>query len=336
LFDNETITITVGDVDHAPVLESIGDKSVDEGDLLSFTIVASDADGDTISYSAKDLPSGSVLDSASGEFFWTPGNSASGIYSVEFIASSNGLSDNETIIITVKDQSINNPPVADFETDVTTGDAPLTVKFTDKSTNANIWSWDVNGDGVEDSNLSTFEYTYTNPGTYNVSLTVTNNDGSDAKTELNYISVSEPAELLFSMTDGEDKVVLGEELTYKISLTNTRSTELTNVQIIDTLPSGLEFVSSNGGTFDNVTNTVTFDIVSVKPSETIAVKVVAKTTSYGDFTNSATMTCDQQSLIDSMDETSVVTPEEIPEFPTIAIPVLSILGLAFVSMRRKE
>jgi hypothetical protein len=74
----------------------------------------------------------------------------------------------------------------------------------------------------------------------------------------------------------------------------------------------------------------------VKPSETIAVKVVAKTTSYGDFTNSATMTCDQQSLIDSMDETSVVTPEEIPEFPTIAIPVLSILGLAFVSMRRKE
>jgi hypothetical protein len=37
-----------------------------------------------------------------------------------------------------------------------------------------------------------------------------------------------------------------------------------------------------------------------------------------------------------MDETSVVTPEEIPEFPTIAIPVLSILGLAFVSMRRKE
>jgi uncharacterized repeat protein (TIGR01451 family) len=285
------------------------------------------------------VPTGASITS-DGVFTWTPTEAQGpGSYTFDVEVSDGEFIDNETITVTVSEVN-SGPvqpvlPVADFTVDVTSGDAPLTVKFTDKSTNANIWSWDVNGDGVEDSNLSTFEYTYTNAGTYNVFLTVTNNDGSDTKTELNYISVSEPAELLFSMTDDEDKVVLGEELTYKTSLTNTRSTELTNVQIIDTLPSGLEFVSSNGGTFDNVTNTVTFDIVSVKPSETIAVKVVAKTTSYGDIINSATMTCDQDAL-SCEDETSVVTQEEIPEFPSIAIPLVAIVGLSFVFMRRRE
>jgi uncharacterized repeat protein (TIGR01451 family) len=342
LTDNEAITVTVNEVNVAPVLAAIGSQNVDELTELSFTATASDADlpANVLTFSLSDsVPTGASITS-DGVFTWTPTEAQGpGSYTFDVEVSDGEFIDNETITVTVSEVN-SGPvqpvlPVADFTVDVTSGDAPLTVKFTDKSTNANIWSWDVNGDGVEDSNLSTFEYTYTNAGTYNVFLTVTNNDGSDTKTELNYISVSEPAELLFSMTDDEDKVVLGEELTYKTSLTNTRSTELTNVQIIDTLPSGLEFVSSNGGTFDNVTNTVTFDIVSVKPSETIAVKVVAKTTSYGDIINSATMTCDQDAL-SCEDETSVVTQEEIPEFPSIAIPLVAIVGLSFVFMRRRE
>jgi hypothetical protein len=30
------------------------------------------------------------------------------------------------------------------------------------------------------------------------------------------------------------------------------------------------------------------------------------------------------------------TPEQIPEFPTIALPVIAILGLAFIMQRRKD
>jgi PKD repeat protein len=38
-------------------------------------------------------------------------------------------------------------PVADFTADVTSGPAPLTVAFTDNSTDAESWSWDF-GDGA--------------------------------------------------------------------------------------------------------------------------------------------------------------------------------------------
>ena len=44
LFAEEPITVTVNEVNVAPVLNPIGNKSVDEGSLLSFTAVASDTD----------------------------------------------------------------------------------------------------------------------------------------------------------------------------------------------------------------------------------------------------------------------------------------------------
>ena len=44
LYDEETIVVTVGEVNVAPVLAAIGSKSVNEGVLLTFTVLASDAD----------------------------------------------------------------------------------------------------------------------------------------------------------------------------------------------------------------------------------------------------------------------------------------------------
>jgi len=81
-------------------------------------------------------------------------------------------------------------PVADFSGTPTTGYAPLTVNFTDLSTNAASWSWDF-GDGVGTSTEQNPSYTYNSAGTYSVSLTVTNSCGSDAVTKTDYITVSE-------------------------------------------------------------------------------------------------------------------------------------------------
>jgi uncharacterized delta-60 repeat protein len=61
-----TVSITVNSVNDPPVLGSIGDKSVAEGQLLSFTVSATDPDGDSLSYSAGNLPSGASFDSYSG------------------------------------------------------------------------------------------------------------------------------------------------------------------------------------------------------------------------------------------------------------------------------
>lgn len=88
--------------DKAPILAAIGAKSVNEGSLLSFTISATDPDGDRVTYSATGLPSGARLDPSTGRFIWTPGSGTADKYTVKFIATANGQTDSETITITVK------------------------------------------------------------------------------------------------------------------------------------------------------------------------------------------------------------------------------------------
>ncbi len=74
------------------------------------------------------------------------------------------------------------PPVANFKAD-TTKNAPLSVLFTDLSQNTTSRSWDINNDGIEDSNEASFVYTYNSTGTYTVNLTVSNANGTVSKTE---------------------------------------------------------------------------------------------------------------------------------------------------------
>ena len=84
-----------------------------------------------------------------------------------------------------------NPPVAGFDASTTSGDAPLAVAFTDRSTNApTSWSWTF-GDGATSAEQNPV-HTYTAPGTYTVSLMVANTAGSDSATKT--IVVTEPGE----------------------------------------------------------------------------------------------------------------------------------------------
>ncbi len=67
LSDNETITVTVNEVNQAPVLNAIGDKVVDELALLTFTAGATDADlpANTLSYSlGAGAPAGASITAA--------------------------------------------------------------------------------------------------------------------------------------------------------------------------------------------------------------------------------------------------------------------------------
>jgi len=88
-----------------PVLVPIGDKKVNEGTLLQFTISATDPNGEELTYSASNLPSGSSFDPVTHTFRWVPASGQAGIYTgVRFTVIDNGTpqaSSSEDITISV-------------------------------------------------------------------------------------------------------------------------------------------------------------------------------------------------------------------------------------------
>ncbi|TLN18080.1 tandem-95 repeat protein, partial [bacterium] len=96
-----TVSITVTGANDAPVLASIGAKNISENSLLSFTVSATDIDGDVLAYSATGLPSGANFDPATRTFTWTPSYSQAAAYTVNFTVSDGKLNDTEAVAITV-------------------------------------------------------------------------------------------------------------------------------------------------------------------------------------------------------------------------------------------
>jgi hypothetical protein len=110
--DQEVITVSVGDVNLPPALTAIGDRIVNEGDTLRFTVSASDPDGDQLTYTAGNLPTGAAFDGTTGEFFWAPEFNRAGIYPhILFSVLDDGqpaAGDQEEMGITVGE--VNRPP----------------------------------------------------------------------------------------------------------------------------------------------------------------------------------------------------------------------------------
>ena len=106
--DAESVTITVGDSNRAPVLAPIGDRTVSAGETLTLQLSASDADGDALGFGVTDLPAGASLQDhgdGTATFSWTPDLSQLGSVSVGFDVTDSGippLSDSERITITVE------------------------------------------------------------------------------------------------------------------------------------------------------------------------------------------------------------------------------------------
>ncbi|MGH7438182.1 MAG: putative Ig domain-containing protein, partial [Polyangiaceae bacterium] len=97
--------------DHPPTLQPIGDKSVTEGQLLTFGVSATDPDSsDTLTYSASNLPSDASFDPGTRAFSWTPTAAQVGTYPlVHFSVSDGTLSDAGDITITVAPAAVPPP-----------------------------------------------------------------------------------------------------------------------------------------------------------------------------------------------------------------------------------
>ena len=100
-----------------PALDTIGNKTVNEGELLEFTVTATDPDGDNLTCSASNLPPGAEFYPSSQIFSWAPEYSQVGVYSnVLFTVTDDGnppLSDEEEITITVERNAPDEPSCED-------------------------------------------------------------------------------------------------------------------------------------------------------------------------------------------------------------------------------
>lgn len=115
-----------------------------------------------------------------------------GLYSVALTASNTSgvtrLVKPNYILVT----SPPTPPVVDFTGDPISGEAPLTVQFTDLTTNSpTSWEWELNPFGARSVQQNPI-ITYTSPGFKSITLTAVNNDGTGRLTKTNYINVTSP------------------------------------------------------------------------------------------------------------------------------------------------
>lgn len=124
-------------LNHAPVIQSIGTVEAGEGLLTRVVVMASDADGQPLTYSATSLPAGATFTPATQRFEWTPDFDDAGDHVVRFIARDNGFpvaaADTEVVVVRVRDRSPgenlapNFDPIADRAAFVGT---PLQFKVT--------------------------------------------------------------------------------------------------------------------------------------------------------------------------------------------------------------
>jgi PKD repeat protein len=117
--------------------------------------------------------------------------SKEGIYTVTLTASNAGGSVTKARYnyITLTAPTTTKPPVVSFWVSRTSGKAPITIGFTDASTNTpTAWNWNF-GDGTSSTQKNP-RHTYTKAGTYTITLKASNAGGSGTKTRTNYVKIT--------------------------------------------------------------------------------------------------------------------------------------------------
>jgi len=261
LTDSETITITVAEVNQAPILGSIGNQNVNEGQLLSFTVSGSDADGDTLTYTTDPLPTGATFTGSS--FTWIPGLDQAGTYTVTFTVTDGTASDSEDVVITVN--NINQAPVLDLIGSQSVDEGQLlsfVISATDPDGDSLTYAADPLPTGATFSESS---FTWTpgldQSGTYTVTFTVTDSNGSSDSEEVT-ITVNNVNQVPVLDLIGSQSVDEGQLLSFVISATDPDGDSLTYAA--DPLPTGATFSESSftwtPGLDQSGTYTVTFTV----------------------------------------------------------------------------
>ena len=165
---------------------SANNTSVTTDETVSFTDLSSDASSWSWTFEGG-TPATSILQNPSVSYA-TAGN-----YKVTLVATNNDGSDTKSVDNYIQVNEAGVAPAADFSADNTSITTGETVTFSDLSTNEpTSWSWIFDGGTPGTSTQQNPTVTYNSAGTYKVTLTATNDFGSDIKTVDSYIEVNDP------------------------------------------------------------------------------------------------------------------------------------------------
>ena len=253
--DSEVVKITVIDAgNQAPVLDSIGPKTVAEAETLKFRVHATDPDGDIPALFVRNNPANSTfVDSGNGAgtFTFAPNYEQADTYMVTFVATDGELQDSELVEITVTET--NRAPVLD-SIGPKMVDEGQTLEFRTSATDADGDSIIITADSIPDnatfvdsgngSGSFTFNPDYTQAGTYTVTFVAW--DGTLADSEAVQITVNEVGNQAPELDSTGPKTVMeGDTLEFRIHATDA---DLDSI-ILDTLdvPLNAVFVDSGNG-----------------------------------------------------------------------------------------
>ncbi len=303
------VTITVNNVNRAPVLASIGPRSVNEGQSLNFGVSASDPDANVPALTAENLPANATFSdngNGTGTFIFNPDFTQSGVYNVRFIASDGTLADSELVAITVNHvnlapvlapigaQSVDEAQTLNFNVSATDFDATTpTLIAQNVPANANFTD---NGNGT---GLFSFTPDYTQASVYNVRFIAS--DGALADTELVAItvnnvnrapvlaaigprSVNEDANLNFGVSasdpDGATPTLTAQDLPTNATFNdngNGTGTFNFNPDFTQSGVYNVRFIASDGSLADTENVAITVDDVNAAPVlAPIGARVVAE------------------------------------------------------------
>jgi hypothetical protein len=217
--DSRTMRVIVRTANAAPVLVPIGNKQLFEGQLFELHLVAADADGDMLTYSAATLPPGALFDAQTGVLRWTPHLFQAGDYSVTFNVTDGNKSASETVKLSV--QNVNQAPILAYMPTQSTREG-VTLSF-------NLIAGDPDADPIRYSTLTplpagaffdkdngTFEWTPTfeQAGVYPITFAATDINGATDTFDLT-VRVSN-VNRAPTLTVKQHAVLLGNDLTFNV------------------------------------------------------------------------------------------------------------------------
>jgi VCBS repeat-containing protein len=222
----QLVNVTIAAVNDAPVANTVAPVTTAEDTPATINVVASDVDGDTLTYTAT-AQNGSVAIGANGALTYTPNANFNGTDSVVItVADGNGGTTTQTVAVTVT--PVNDAPVTAATQAVTTAEdtaTTVTVTGSDVDGDTLTYSAGTASDGVVTAGAASGDFVYTPNADFNGAdsfvVTVADGNGGTTTQTIN-VSVSAVAEdytLTVAATDSvEGNAGSNNKLNYVLTL----------------------------------------------------------------------------------------------------------------------